>query len=83
MRQVNIHEAKTQLSRLIEEVEGGRRVVIARAGEPVAVLSRYRVSTKKRKLGLFAGEAVMRDDFDELPEDMLAALSGEEAGSGK
>ena len=74
MRQVNVHEAKTQLSRLLEEVEAGERVVIARAGEPVAVLTPYKVSVRKRRLGLFAGEATIGADFDELPADIAAAF---------
>jgi prevent-host-death family protein len=74
VRQVNIHEAKTQLSKLLEDVEAGERIVIARAGEPVAVLSAYRVATKRRRLGLFAGQARIHDDFDQLPDDIAAAF---------
>lgn len=74
MKQVNVHEAKSQLSKLLEEVEGGERVVIARAGEPVAVLSPYRTAIRKRKLGLFAGDATIHPDFDELPADIAAAF---------
>jgi prevent-host-death family protein len=74
MRQVNVHEAKTDLSRLLEEVEGGERVVIARAGEPVAVLVPYRAAIRRRRLGLFAGQAKIHADFDELPPDIAAAL---------
>ena len=77
MRQVNIHEAKTQLSRLLEEVERGERIVIARAGEPVAVLAPYKAATRRRRLGLFAGEAKMHADFDELPADIAAAFGVE------
>ena len=77
MRTVNVHDAKTQLSRLLEEVEAGERIVIARAGEPVAVLSPYRVATRRRRLGLFRGQAKIHDDFDELPSDVQAAFSGE------
>jgi len=77
MRQVNVHEAKTQLSGLLEEVEAGERVVIARAGKPVAVLVPYKAATRGRRLGLFAGDAQIHDDFDELPADMAAALGGE------
>jgi prevent-host-death family protein len=77
MKQVNVHEAKTQLSRLLEEVEAGERIVIARAGEPVAVLSRYRMATRRRRLGLFAGQARVREDFDQLPPDIAAAFDGE------
>lgn len=76
MRQVNVHDAKTQLSSLLEAVEAGERVVIARAGKPVAVLSPYRAATRRRKLGLFAGEATILDGFDELPLDIVAAFDG-------
>ncbi|MGA2450188.1 MAG: type II toxin-antitoxin system prevent-host-death family antitoxin [Polyangiaceae bacterium] len=74
MRRVNVHEAKTQLSRLLEAVEAGERVVIARAGEPVAVLAPYRAAVPRRRLGLFAGDAVIHEDFDELPADIASAL---------
>ncbi len=74
MRQVNVHEAKTELSRLLEQVEAGERIVIARAGAPVAVLVPYRSAVRRRRLGLFAGEAKAHADFDELPEDIAAAL---------
>lgn len=74
MKQVNIHEATTQLSRLLEEVSHGERVVIARAGEPVAVLSPYKAAVRRRRLGMFAGEATMHADFDELPPDIAAAF---------
>jgi prevent-host-death family protein len=74
MRRVNVHEAKTQLSRLLEEVEAGERIVIARAGEPVAVLAPYKASVRRRRLGLFAGQVQIHEDFDELPADIAAAF---------
>ena len=77
MKQVNIHEAKSQLSRLLEEVEGGERIVIARAGEPVAVLVPYRAAVRRRRLGLFAGEATIHADFNELPPEIAAAFGVE------
>lgn len=77
MRRVNVHEAKTQLSRLLEEVETGERIVIARAGEPVAVLTPYKTAVRRRHLGLFAGQATIHPDFDELPPDIAAALGAE------
>jgi prevent-host-death family protein len=77
VRQVNVHEAKTQLSSLLEEVESGERVVIARAGEPVAVLVPYRAAVRRRRLGLFVGQATIRPDFDELPPDIAAAFGAE------
>jgi prevent-host-death family protein len=78
MRKVNVHEAKTQLSKLLERVEKGERVVISRAGEPVAVLSAYRPAVRPRRLGLFAGQGRIHDDFDELPADIAGAFEGEE-----
>jgi prevent-host-death family protein len=77
VKQVNIHEAKTQLSRLLEDVERGERIVIARSGEPVAVLVPYKTAVRRRRLGLFAGEAKMHADFDELPADIAAAFGVE------
>ncbi|HEY3233315.1 MAG TPA: type II toxin-antitoxin system prevent-host-death family antitoxin [Polyangiaceae bacterium] len=74
MRQVNVHQAKTELSRLLEEVEAGERIVIARAGEPVAVLTPYKVAVRASRLGLFAGQAKIHPDFDELPPDIAAAF---------
>jgi prevent-host-death family protein len=74
MRQVNVHEAKTLLSRLLEEVEAGERIVIARAGEPVAVLAPYKAAVRKRRLGLFSGQATIHADFDTLPTDIAAAF---------
>jgi prevent-host-death family protein len=70
MRRVNVHEAKTQLSKLLEQVEAGERIVIARAGEPVAVLTPYRAAVRKRRLGLFAGQATISPDFDVLPPEL-------------
>ena len=64
MIEVNIHEAKTQLSRLIAKVEQGEEVVIARAGEPVVRLVRAEGSKRNRKLGEYAGRIWIADDFD-------------------
>jgi len=74
MRQVNVHEAKAGLSRLLEEVEAGERVVIARAGKPVAVLVPFKATLKRRKFGQFAGQVKIHDDFDELPDDIAEAF---------
>jgi len=64
MIEVDIREAKTQLSRLIAKVEQGEEVVIARAGEPVAKLVRVDRSKQRRKLGEYAGQMWIADDFD-------------------
>ena len=72
MKTVNVHEAKTHLSRLLEEVAHGEDVIIARAGTPVARLVAFQPS-HARALGLDAGRVVIADDFDApLPDDMLA-----------
>ena len=77
MAVVNMHEAKTHLSRLVERVAQGEDVVIAKAGRPVARLVPYEESAEPRKPGAWAGKVWMADDFDELPPDLLAAFSGE------
>lgn len=69
---VNVHEAKTHLSRLLERVVHGEEVIIARAGTPVARLVPFRPS-RMRALGLDAGRLVIADDFDApLPAEVLA-----------
>lgn len=71
MRQVNIHEAKTQLSRLIEAVEAGEEVIIARAGQPVARLTHIETRQTPRTPGALKGQIWIAPDFDELSEDLL------------
>ena len=70
METVNVYEAKTHLSKLLERVERGETIVIARAGTPVAVLSPYvDPAQQPRKLGIWEGKAWISDDFDDpLPE---------------
>ena len=74
---VNVHEAKSTLSRLLARVEAGEEVVIGRAGEPVARLVPVHAPAEPRRPGRWAGRVRMADDFDELPEEMLAAFRGE------
>lgn len=79
MKQVNLYEAKTQLSRLVEAAARGEDVVIARAGKPVARLSAIEPLDRPRKLGLLDGEMVIPDDFNApLPDEELRAFSGED-----
>ncbi len=70
MRQVNVHEAKTHLSKLLEEVEGGDEVVIARAGKPVARLVSHRPARKPRKPGSAKGKIKILPGFDEYDEQI-------------
>jgi prevent-host-death family protein len=76
--EVNIHEAKTHLSRLLQKVAAGEEVTIARAGVPVARLVAVEASPKKvRPLGFARGKVWIADDFDApLPDDLLKAFYG-------
>ena len=66
---VNIHEAKTHLSRLVERVEAGEEITIARAGRPVAMLVPVRRLRTPRRPGIWKGRVVIGPDFDDpLPE---------------
>lgn len=77
MQTINIHEAKTHLSRLVEDVAAGEEVIIAKAGRPVARLVALEKPAGRRKLGILAGEMVIPDDFDApLPNDILADFEG-------
>lgn len=74
---VNIHEAKTQLSRLLLRVASGEEVIIARAGTPIARLVPYAARPVRRVPGIAAGQIFMSDDFTvSLPEDELRAWEG-------
>jgi prevent-host-death family protein len=66
---VNIHEAKTHLSRLLERVQSGEDIVIAKAGKPIAVLTAVRNRPKQRVPGMDKGKVMIHDNFDDpLPE---------------
>ena len=71
---VNIHAAKTHLSKLVEQVEGGQEIVIARAGRPVARLVPFHRHTARRVPGAWRGRVRMSDDFDLTPEDVIDAF---------
>ena len=77
MKSVNIHEAKTHLSRLVQRAAQGEEIVIAKAGEPLAKLVPYRKTKAPRKPGNWRGRVKIAADFDELPEDIAAAFRGE------
>lgn len=77
MNPINIHEAKTQLSKLIEAVEAGEEVILARAGRPVAKLVAFKPAKPVRKPGLLKGKIRISDDFDDpLPQDLLEYFEG-------
>ena len=78
MHQVNILEAKTQLSKLVELAEHGQDVVIARAGKPVARLTSLKPEKKPIVFGLMKGEIWVADDFDDpLPPEVLAEFEAD------
>ena len=66
---VNMHEAKTNFSKLVKQVEAGEEVVVARAGEPVAKIVAYTAPPKKPRVpGSMKGQIWIAPNFDELPE---------------
>lgn len=77
MTKVNMHEAKSQLSKLIEKAVRGEDVVIAKAGKPQVRLVPIQPETKDW-FGMDEGKIWMADDFDELPADIMAAFYGED-----
>ncbi len=78
MEVVNIHAAKTHLSRLIDQVAAGEEVVIARAGKPVARLVPLAPERPKRVLGMLRGQINIPDNFDDpLPDEVLALFYGQ------
>lgn len=77
MQTVNIHEAKTHLSRLLEQVAGGEEVVIAKAGKAIARLVPLEATPKKRQLGLLKGKLNVPDDFDApMADEELSLFEG-------
>lgn len=75
MKQVNIYEAKTQLSKLVEAAAAGEEVIIARAGKPAARLVALQRPIDKRPIGLLDGQLSIPEDFNAaLPDDLLAAF---------
>jgi prevent-host-death family protein len=72
---VNIHDAKTNFSRLVDAASNGEVIVIAKAGRPVAKLTRLDApSTAPERLGFLAGLVTVPDDFDNMMQDEIIAL---------
>jgi prevent-host-death family protein len=74
VKSVNIHEAKTHLSRLVERVEAGEEITLARAGRPVARLVPYRARLEPRRPGIWKGRVRIGPDFDEPLKEFDRAL---------
>jgi len=79
MKTINIHEAKTHLSQIIERVARGESVIIGKAGKPMAVLSPYAATKIPRKAGSMKGKIHIADDFD-ADDDLIADLFEGQAG---
>ena len=73
MKTVNIHEAKTHLSKLVEEAAQGQPFVIARAGKPLVKVTMIEAAPPRR-LGFLAGQGDIPDDFDNMGTDEIRAL---------
>ena len=74
---INIHEAKTHLSRIVDEVAAGAEVIIAKAGKLMARLTPIAGVRRPKKLGLLKGKIKVPDDFNApLPEDVIASFEG-------
>ena len=77
MQTINIHEAKTHLSKLVEEVSKGQEIVIAKSGKPMARLTGISPAKPVRKPGFLKSKIRIAEDFDApLPDDILSAFEG-------
>ena len=74
MRTVNIHEAKTHLSKLVDQAAKGEPFVIARAGKPLVKVVPLDAPEAPRRLGFMAGDYAVPDDFDRMFEEEIVAL---------
>lgn len=77
MQVINIHQAKTQLSKLVEKTLAGEDVIIAKAGKPVVKLVTYKKDLKPRKPGALKGKIIVPDDFNEEDPEINKLFYGE------
>jgi prevent-host-death family protein len=84
MKTVNIHQAKTQLSKLIEKASKGESFIIAKAGKPVVRVTALSAPTaaQVRRLGFMAGQISVPDDFDRMGQEEIERMFGEETLGG-
>jgi prevent-host-death family protein len=78
MKTVNIHEAKTQLSKLVEEASKGEAFIIAKAGKPMVKVTALGAptGTQIRRLGFMEGQISVPDDFDRMGEEEIERIFG-------
>jgi len=79
MTTVNIHEAKTHLSRLVEQAAGGNSFIIAKAGKPMVKVTALDTPATPRRLGFLAGEIDVPKDFNRMGDDAIAAVFGHDS----
>jgi prevent-host-death family protein len=68
---INVHEAKTRLSQLLQQVEEGEEIIISRANKPIARLVAYHEKPKQRRLGEAKGLIKIMSDFEQLPDSFM------------
>lgn len=80
MEIINIHDAKTNLSRLLEEVQKGKPFIIAKSGRPIARVTRFEApaSSQMKRVGFLSGQIEVPDDFDRMGEDEVLSMFGED-----
>ena len=78
MHRVNMHEAKTNLSKLVEEAIAGEEVIIAKAGKPLVMLVPVSKGSGLRSFGRLKGQIEMSDDFEETPDEIIREFEGGE-----
>ena len=74
---INVYEAKTHLSRLLDRAAAGEEIVLGKAGKPMARLVPYRARRRPRVPGRLVGKIWIAPDFDDTPEDLIAAFEGD------
>ena len=74
---LNLYQAKTQLSKLVERAAAGEEIVIAKAGKPMARLVPLQRPATPRQPGFLKGKIWMADDFDAWPDDILASFDAD------
>ena len=75
MESVNLYEAKTNLSRLVDQANAGEQIVIAKGGKPMAMLTPLTPKKRAIRYGLMKGQFEVPDDFDApLPDDVITAF---------
>lgn len=79
MGMVNIDQAKTHLSKLVERAADGEEIIIGKGGKPVARLTAYHAKGNARLPGIWKGKVSIAPDFDELPPDLAKAFKGDES----